>query len=90
MRGIDQVALPGGVEPKTAGVVEIAESLGYKVEKLESKLGRRVAKCWRDAFGTAPKEVKRECGGAFRSLKVYPKNESVVIAAIHGFYNSLN
>ncbi len=90
MRGIDQVALPGGVEPKTAGVVEIAESLGYKVEKLESKLGRRVAKCWRDAFGVSPQEARRECGGAMRPLKLYPKDEPVVIAAIHEFYSNLN
>jgi hypothetical protein len=89
MRGVDHLALPGN-SPRLAGVVEIAESLGYNVEKNESSLGRCVAKCWRDAFGVEPQEVKRECGGAFRPLKVYPIDEPVVVAAIHAYFQDRN
>jgi phage anti-repressor protein len=89
MRGVDQLALPGNT-PRLAGVVEIAESLGYNVGKNESSLGRCVARCWRDAFGTAAQEVKRECGGAFRALKVYPIDEPVVITAIHAYFQDRN
>jgi phage anti-repressor protein len=89
MRGVDQLALPGN-SPRLAGVVEIAESLGYNVGKNESSLGRSVARCWRDAFGTAPQEVKRECGGAFRALKVYPIDEPVVITAIRAYFQDRN
>ncbi len=89
MRGVDQLALPGK-SPKLAGVVEIAESLGYNVGKNESSLGRCVARCWRDAFGTTPQEVKRECGGAFRALKVYLIDEPVVITAIRAYFQDRN
>lgn len=89
MRGVDHLSLPGSA-PRLAGVVEIAESLGYNVGKNESSLGRCVARCWRDAFGTAPQEVKRECEGAFRSLKVYQIDEPIVIAAIHAYFQDRN
>lgn len=69
-----------------SGAVEIATNLGYKVGKEESQLGRAVAKAYRDAGLGEPQSVKRECGGAFRSMKVYPASEPVVIAVIHDFY----
>lgn len=78
--------LLSGESSVLAGAIEIATNLGYKVGKEESQLGRAVAKAYRDAGLGEPQTAKRECGGAFRSMKVYPGNEPVVIAAIHEFY----
>lgn len=89
MRTIDHIgtpSLPPSTEPEYAGVVEIAQELGFKVDKQESKLGRFVAKAFRDAGLGDPLTAKRECGGAMRSLKVYPKNEPIVISAIKEFF----
>ena len=69
-----------------SGAVEIATNLGYKVGKEESQLGRAVAKAYRDSGLGEPQSAKRECGGGFRAMKVYPGNEPVVITAIHEFY----
>lgn len=71
---------------KLAGAVEIAEGLGFSVGKEQSSLGKAVAKAWREAYETEPQEVKRECGGAMRKLKVYPSDDPVVVATIKEFY----
>ena len=85
-----QTAMPlaiGPTEPKLSGVVEMAEVLGYRVGKEQGTLGKEAAKAWRNAYGTEPQAVKRECGGAMRSLKVYPSDDPVIIATIKGFYS---
>lgn len=73
-------------EVKLSGCVEIAESLGFSVGKEQSTLGKAVAKAWRDAYGAEPQQLKRECGGAMRSLKVYPGDDPVIAATIREFY----
>lgn len=91
MRDLDafgQPDLPPSLrnEPSLSGCVEIATELGFIVGKEESQLGRTIAKAYRQAGLGEPKSVKRECGGGFRLMKVYPKNEPVVIEAIKSFY----
>ncbi|MGL5074968.1 MAG: hypothetical protein ACRDBG_03915 [Waterburya sp.] len=82
----NQNLLPASNEPQLSGCIEIATKLGYHVGKEESALGRYVAKHWRNAYGTEPEISKRECGGAIRSLKVYPNDDPVVTTAIKDFY----
>jgi prophage antirepressor-like protein len=87
MQTVQPLLMSSAPEVKLSGSVEIAELLGLSVGKEQSTLGRTVAKAWRDAYGTEPQEVKRECGGAMRKLKVYPTDEPIVIAAIKEFYS---
>lgn len=82
-----QPLLPSSTqEAKLSGAVELAGNLGFSVGKEQSTLGKAVAKAWRDAYGSDPQEVKRECGGAMRKLKVYPSDDPIVIATIKEFY----
>lgn len=83
-----QPLLPAGdPEVQLSGAVEMAEKLGFRVGKEQSTLGKTIAKAWRDAYGGDPQEVKRECGGAMRKLKVYPSDDPIVIATIKEFYS---
>lgn len=74
-------------EPKLSGAVEIAQSLGFNVGKEQSTLGKAIAKAWRNAYNADPQEVRRECGGAMRKLKVYPSDDPIVLATIKEFYS---
>jgi KilA-N domain len=85
----DKAVLLSSYESKLAGVVEIAKDLGFKVGKEESTLGRKIAAAWRLSTGMEPQECKRECGGASRPIKAYPRDNEVVIKAIKEFYNAI-
>jgi hypothetical protein len=84
-----QGKLAGASEPSLAGAVEIATSLGFKVGKEQSSLGKAVAKAWRESTGTEPQKAKRECGGAMRNISVYPTDDPAVIVAIKTFYGQV-
>lgn len=73
-------------DDRLMGVVEIALDMGYPMPKSDSALGRKVAKAYRDAGLGEPQTDKRECGGAFREMKVYPGNEPIVREAIKSYY----
>lgn len=64
----------------------MAESLGFKVGKELSLLGKAAASAWRKEYGTEPQQSKRECGGAMRKLNLYPSNDPIVLQAIKAFY----
>lgn len=79
-----QLLLPS--TERLAGVVEIATDMQYSVGKEESPLGKACAAAYRKAYDEEPQISKRECGGAFRSLKVYRFDDPVIRAAIIEFY----
>lgn len=88
IQGGQAVLLPSENESRLAGCVEIAqEIIGIKVGKDEQMLGKYCAKAWRKAYDNEPQRVKRECGGAFREIMVYPANDPIILDAIREFYS---
>lgn len=71
-------ALPSG--PKLAGVVEIAQQLGYnkyQVDKVGSPLGRAIARWYRLETGEEPLIEDRLVKGRMTPVKVYEVDEDV-------------
>jgi hypothetical protein len=84
------VSLPVVPQQKWGGVIEIAQDMGHTKIPSDSKLGRFVAKAWREAGRGKPHSDKRLCAGGMRSLCVYPFDSQLVRDAITRFFDLMS